>query len=575
MASCTAEDSPREEDGQWKCPMCLEILKRPKLLPCSHTFCEACLDDLVKHHPKGSFPCPSCRERVTVPRGGVSAFKNNFYLQEPDKGSEKPMCKNHKKPREIELFCLDCNACICLECKLTSHMGHYTEDILNRAETAKAQLCRDKMELQSVIEDLKRHLEEFRHEQQAVQDRREAVKKDILDRHRLMMEAADRCREESLFSLDTVTASIKSQLCLIDKDLQKTLDGLAKLHKRVDMCVKSEKGHGLLLTIHDIYNDASRYVKEVAMHKATKITRVSRPVLCFSAAADATLQTQEKFLGPVVRLDIEVGMPAVTVKKVFGCKQQTFANNDVFSLFPRADDAVWVAYEPSPQSVGTPARHPELYDLSGQVIETEASICGRTNFTHTNSGMGMCITPSPWYFSTYAKSRSLCKLKNNMKGEACVISIIVNSESPLKTLQSVKHKIKCGPHRAFDMDDREVCFAIVEEGQGPDFIRKVHVYRAPHETPLDTYTPPTQPFQPSDVCFFTMAGRQILLVSDEASNAIHVVDMVKDRLQFLRYLAPGCPVMLQPKALNTDVRGRLWVACRNGSILLCDPVLHC
>ena len=53
----------------------------------------------------------------------------------------------------------------------------------------------------------------------------------------------------------------------------------------------------------------------------------------------------------------------------------------------------------------------------------------------------------------------------------------------------------------------------------------------------------------------------MLLIADEINDVIHVVDVQNDRLTFSRFLTPGCPLLLQPTALNTDHRGRLWVNC--------------
>ena len=40
------------------CPICLELFKTPKLLPCLHSFCKECLQDMVGKStgkPKGNF----------------------------------------------------------------------------------------------------------------------------------------------------------------------------------------------------------------------------------------------------------------------------------------------------------------------------------------------------------------------------------------------------------------------------------------------------------------------------------------------------------------------------------------
>ncbi|GFO40045.1 tyrosine-protein kinase [Plakobranchus ocellatus] len=65
------------------CKICLEPLKRPKALPCLHSFCEVCLRDYVRRNPgsqPGHFPCPMCRKSTQVPPGGVEYFLDNFVL---------------------------------------------------------------------------------------------------------------------------------------------------------------------------------------------------------------------------------------------------------------------------------------------------------------------------------------------------------------------------------------------------------------------------------------------------------------------------------------------------------------
>ncbi|KAK7485389.1 hypothetical protein BaRGS_00023337 [Batillaria attramentaria] len=72
--------------------------------------------------------------------------------------------------------------------------------------------------------------------------------------------------------------------------------------------------------------------------------------------------------------------------------------------------------------------------------------------------------------------------------------------------------------------------------------------------------------------YYTLGGHEVLLVADELNDAIHVVNVQDRSLTFGRYLAPGCPLLVQPTALSSDARGRLWVACRGGRILTCTPI---
>uniref|UniRef100_A0A0B6ZUP3 Tyrosine-protein kinase n=1 Tax=Arion vulgaris TaxID=1028688 RepID=A0A0B6ZUP3_9EUPU len=65
------------------CKICLDPLRRPKALPCLHSFCELCLKDYVRRIPgnqPGYFPCPMCRKSTFVPHDGVAGFPDNFLL---------------------------------------------------------------------------------------------------------------------------------------------------------------------------------------------------------------------------------------------------------------------------------------------------------------------------------------------------------------------------------------------------------------------------------------------------------------------------------------------------------------
>ncbi|XP_052218900.1 tyrosine-protein kinase SRK2-like isoform X2 [Dreissena polymorpha] len=65
------------------CKICLEPYRRPKALPCLHSFCEHCLRDYVRRHTglrPGYFACPMCRKDIKVPDGGIAEFQDNFLL---------------------------------------------------------------------------------------------------------------------------------------------------------------------------------------------------------------------------------------------------------------------------------------------------------------------------------------------------------------------------------------------------------------------------------------------------------------------------------------------------------------
>lgn len=62
-----------------ECPICLEQIRTPKMLPCQHSFCmDDCLKNLVDSSESKEIICPICRKKCSVPRKG---FPNNYTLQ--------------------------------------------------------------------------------------------------------------------------------------------------------------------------------------------------------------------------------------------------------------------------------------------------------------------------------------------------------------------------------------------------------------------------------------------------------------------------------------------------------------
>ena len=61
-----------------KCPICLEQLKQPKILPCQHTYCLECLEEVAKLNNPNTVHCPECRREFKIPHGsGVKGFPEN------------------------------------------------------------------------------------------------------------------------------------------------------------------------------------------------------------------------------------------------------------------------------------------------------------------------------------------------------------------------------------------------------------------------------------------------------------------------------------------------------------------
>ena len=145
-----AEQALEKLSNQLSCSVCLEEYRRPRVLPCLHVFCEACLEKLVgTQRDKLRAPCPNCRKPAPLPEGGVSSLPAAFYIQhlfevrevlEKVRNPKKAQCDKCGEG-EVQGFCRDCGQFICQLC-LTMHgkwkefQGHTISSLDEVQETA-------------------------------------------------------------------------------------------------------------------------------------------------------------------------------------------------------------------------------------------------------------------------------------------------------------------------------------------------------------------------------------------------------------------------------------------------------
>ena len=72
-----AAEQMKKVTGHLTCPICYELYKKPKYLPCYHSYCE---EYLVKLVVQSNITCPECRKTSVVPSGGAKQLPNNFFI---------------------------------------------------------------------------------------------------------------------------------------------------------------------------------------------------------------------------------------------------------------------------------------------------------------------------------------------------------------------------------------------------------------------------------------------------------------------------------------------------------------
>jgi len=112
-----------------ECPSCYELFNEekriPRNLPCGHTYCQFCLENLATHGTTNS--CPTCKKPVGMALFNPELLPKNYLaleyvrkFEEDRKGNM--MCDTHLK-EQLMLFCKTCEHGICKQC-IINHSGH-------------------------------------------------------------------------------------------------------------------------------------------------------------------------------------------------------------------------------------------------------------------------------------------------------------------------------------------------------------------------------------------------------------------------------------------------------------------
>ena len=128
MATPPSSDSPGllKLEEQLTCSVCLDLYNNPKTLPCLHSFCEACIEQLPQDKEGETYyiSCPTCRHRTELPGGGAGAFpvaftlnnlKDVHSLMKKVSDPQQVTCDNCAKANATG-YCKDCNQLLCTEC---------------------------------------------------------------------------------------------------------------------------------------------------------------------------------------------------------------------------------------------------------------------------------------------------------------------------------------------------------------------------------------------------------------------------------------------------------------------------
>ncbi|XP_054436175.1 tripartite motif-containing protein 59 [Pteronotus mesoamericanus] len=130
-------------EDELTCPICYSIFEDPRVLPCSHTFCRNCLENVLQASDnfyiwrplRIPLKCPNCRSSIEIAPTGIESLPVNFALRaiiEKYQQEDHPRivtCPEHYR-QPLNVYCLLDKKLVCGQClTIGQHHGHPIDDL--------------------------------------------------------------------------------------------------------------------------------------------------------------------------------------------------------------------------------------------------------------------------------------------------------------------------------------------------------------------------------------------------------------------------------------------------------------
>ena len=230
--------------GHVTCPICYQLYKDPKVLPCQHSYCQECLSKLERNK---QVTCPECRKVAEVPDGGIEEFKTNFFinrlvddciLKRKVEGEEEVHCEACIENDPVTTFCPECVLFMCQACDSYHKRNRNTHQhhVIPLTDLRTKQDIKDKVKPKKQVLLCKKHDIELKFYCETC---KELVclycttKAHSTHSHDAIKEVAAKHREQ----LKKTTAPLKgmiTKLSQVHSNISDTKEKMLKQHKSVD-----------------------------------------------------------------------------------------------------------------------------------------------------------------------------------------------------------------------------------------------------------------------------------------------------------------------------------------------------
>ncbi|XP_076453685.1 uncharacterized protein LOC143288903 [Babylonia areolata] len=560
-------------------------------------------------------PDESLSSKVSVAIGRVK----NLWLSADTNGkpadSVARYCSVHKEEK-VEFWCQKCKVLMCLFCKLAEHEGHESRSAgLVAAEARQRVVDASNCRLRDFEDHLNMAVKENKKRGDDFRKTQKKTARSILRRHAQLSEIIDKYRDSALLELEALTVGVEACLEEDDSRLKTELKAVSGLRELIDNSLSGTDTCSILSLDREIQENWSPEKIMVRRSVASpsyvyKVGHVFQSAVpkCSTASITNMLQADGAFIVSDFEKIVDgfighAGLSKTLLPKVpsnvkitpmFHCCEDPEAL--VLSVCPIGAKKMAVSY-----STSTDCKEGVTKSFFQDGRPSKSFDFGLCTLCAEGNGV-FCPLP---YFKQFwgecfhfmaAKSGSKQALAQTSDG-VCVLASYFRLPFPFCKIYG-----RGIPSNMFVLSCEAVAPLNFDVTSSGDVVALVDI-KNPEASPLDNnlknnsrvvkvisfsgdltftdvYKPPSPNFVPSDVCFFSLDDRPVLLVSDLATSSIHVLSIrpvligtgLFRTCQFQRYLVADCELLKQPTALNTDEEGRVWVACKGGQLLTVELV---
>lgn len=127
------------------CPICLDEFDDPRWLPCRHTFCFKCLEQLKDNSSSSYIQCPECRCQTSTKENFPVNFLIMSLKEEMEASTSPKLCDVcHKQYHFVKFYCEKCSLDLCDSCtpdhSLFVHTSSHKDFLIKKADFPKLKI---------------------------------------------------------------------------------------------------------------------------------------------------------------------------------------------------------------------------------------------------------------------------------------------------------------------------------------------------------------------------------------------------------------------------------------------------